>query len=146
MQDRRLGRFLTYGAATSINIYLFSLATSRELGLSNGEEKDGRALVKAINAGAGIPEESFVFVLSPACAHMVEGSVGPVHESEWKGEMSDRRKEETVLSLWGDVITYRPQCLDVGIWEIGGAGILLRIIELADVSTRSDEALCFSLW
>ena len=33
-----------------------------------------------------------------------------------------------------DIVTYRPQCLDVGVWEIGGSAVLLRIVELAGVS------------
>ncbi|KAF8520582.1 hypothetical protein BU17DRAFT_88753 [Hysterangium stoloniferum] len=58
-------------AATSVKIYLVSLGTNRELGKSNGEEKDGRALVKAIKSDAGIPEESFLFALSAASANRV---------------------------------------------------------------------------
>ncbi|KAF8509163.1 beach-domain-containing protein [Hysterangium stoloniferum] len=141
MQEHHLGRFLTYGAATSVNIYLFSLATSRELGKSNGEEKDGRALVKAIKSGAGIPEESFVFALSPASVNVGEGSGNAANMVERKGGMSDRKREEIELSLWGDVVTYRPQCLDVGVWEIGGAGILLRVVELAN----NPHDLCHAL-
>jgi hypothetical protein len=34
----------------------------------------------------------------------------------------------------GDVFTVKAECLDVALWKIGGAAVVLRLVQLATVS------------
>jgi hypothetical protein len=40
-----------------------------------------------------------------------------------------REKAEVI----GDLVVAKPQCLDVALWKIGGAAVVLRLTELAEV-------------
>jgi len=44
-----------------------------------------------------------------------------------------REKAEVI----GDLIVAKPQCLDVALWKIGGAAVVLRLTELAEVCSFS---------
>ncbi|KAF8584664.1 beach-domain-containing protein [Ramaria rubella] len=121
LQDPVLTRFLTYTASTSLNIYFFSLASARATNESS-------PLIKAIKSGVGVSEDHFVFALSPAGTE-VRTIDGGRKMSFVKNAIPGKSEEAEIRS---DVITYRPQCLDVGVWEIGGSAVLLRIIELAN--------------
>jgi hypothetical protein len=86
--------------------------------------------MKAIKSGIGIAEDSFVFSLSPAGVEVRTIDDGR-RMSVVKNAIPGKTEEAEIRD---DVVTYRPQCLDVGVWEIGGSAVLLRIVELADVS------------
>lgn len=128
-QDPVLTRFFTYSASTSLNIYLFSLVSARST-------KELSPLTTAIKAGLGIPESSFVFSLNPAGVEvrtMDDGRRMTIVKNAISGSTGE-------AEVRGDVLTYRPQCLDVGVWEIGGSAVLLRIVELADVSVSAHHS------
>ena len=123
LQDPVLTRFLTYSASTSLNVYLFSLVSARKA-------KEVSPLIKAIKSGVGISEDSFVFALSPAGTDirtMDDGRRLTVVRNALPGKVEE-------AEIRDNIVTYRPQCLDVGVWEIGGSAVLLRIVELAGVS------------
>jgi len=91
--------------------------------------------MKAIKYGVGIAEDGFVFSLSPAGAEvrtMDDGRKMSIVKNAIPGKNEDAEVRD-------NVITYRPQCLDVGVWEIGGSAVLLRLVELADVSGLLDR-------
>jgi hypothetical protein len=128
LQDPVLTRFLTYSASTSLNVYLFSLVSARKA-------KEISPLIKAIKSGVGISEDSFIFAISPAGAEvrtLDDGSSMHVVRNAIPGKNEEAEIRE-------DIVTYHPQCLDVGVWEVGGAAVLLRIVELADVSNLSGD-------
>lgn len=121
--DPVLTRFLTYSASTSLNIYLFSLVSARTT-------KELSPLMKAIKDGLRISEDSFIFALSPMGAEvrvMEDGRKMKIVKNGIPGKAE-------LAEILNDVVTFRPQCLDVGVWEIGGSAVLLRVVELADVS------------
>ena len=137
MQDPVLTRFLTYSASTSLNVYLFSLVSARRT-------KDLSPLMKAIKSGIGISEDKFIFAISPAGAEvrtMDDGRMMSIVRNAIPGKIEE-------AEIRDDIVTYRPQCLDVGVWEIGGSAVLLRIVELADVSAlnRDIHSLVHKKW
>lgn len=88
--------------------------------------------MKAVKSGVGIAEDSFIFAISPAGAEvrvMDNGHRMHVVKNAIPGRMEEAEIKE-------DVVTYRPQCLDVGVWAIGGSAVLLRLVELAEVSCQ----------
>jgi len=122
-------------------VYLFSLAsgnkgnnTPRSAGGFGPAKKS--VLVASIKAGLGIPEEQFLFALCPPGYGVrdvppEDGGTDGQRKRVIRNAVSVRKEEAEIRE---DVVVYRPQCLDVGVWEIGGAGVLLRMVELADVS------------
>jgi hypothetical protein len=126
-----LTRFLTYSASTSLNVYLFSLVSARKT-------KELSPLVKAIKSGVGVSEDNIIFALSPAGTEvrtMDDGRRMSVVRNSIPGKSEE-------AELRDDIVTYRPQCLDVGVWEIGGSAVLLRIVELAGVSRLNADPQC----
>ncbi|KIJ42154.1 hypothetical protein M422DRAFT_209006 [Sphaerobolus stellatus SS14] len=141
-QDPGLTRFLTYSTATSLNIHLFSLATANGAVSLAKTKKDEKALISALKSGLGITEEQLLFALSPTGAEMRDA---PDFEGDGKRvsvvKNAVPNKTSEVAEIRGNAIVYRPQCLDVGVWEIGGAAVLLRLVELADSSHELNNAL-----
>ena len=43
----------------------------------------------------------------------------------------DRTREKA--EVIGNLVVSKPQCLDVALWKIGGAAVVLRLTELAEV-------------
>ena len=85
------------------------------------------ALVKAINDGIGIDEDSVVFSFSPAAyIPRAEGAL-------------------TTLSRFakdGNVHATKAYCIDTAMWEIGGVAVALRLIQLAKVILDSVFSKC----
>lgn len=115
-------------------------------------EAERKDLIKLLRDGTGISEDNVLFyVNSGVVEHVARRKGGEVEDmllglEENPDKIGLRGSNDLgKKSNWdnfvfhGDVITYRPQCLDLGIWEIGGAGVLLRIVEIANVSVLSNS-------
>ena len=116
-QSPELVRFLTYEASTSLNIFLSTIASK------HGVPPDVASLVKAIKDGIGIDEASVVFSLVPSIF--------------WdKSDSQDTPVESSVMGRFarqGDVLPMKAYCIDIAVWKIGGAAVLLRLVQLASV-------------
>ncbi|KAI0049337.1 beach-domain-containing protein [Auriscalpium vulgare] len=110
-QSQELVKFLTYEASTSLNIFLSNLTAK------NGLPPDAVALLRAIKDGIGIDETSVVFSFSP---------------SAYRDTLRDGRPTLQRFSKDGDVVVTRARCVDIAMWEIGGAGVPLRLVQLAN--------------
>ena len=83
------------------------------------------SIVKALKRGMGIPETAVIFTFSAAGARGwgqdkgvgVRCGIGALN-----GEVE------------GDVFTVKAECLDMALWKIGGAAVVLRLVQLATVS------------
>lgn len=130
-QSSPLVRFFTYEAATSLSIYLQSLIDAKrtpspELSLLLKGAKD--------REGPGISEDLIVFALTPFGYQDGDGSLDSPDATVLNAALRrDRTREKARIK--GDVVVVKPQCLDVSLWEIGGAAVPLRLIELSQVST-----------
>jgi len=122
LQSPSLVRFLTYEGATLLNIFLSTLLSANRSTFS-----DPSPLVKASKDGLGIAEDLIIFALSPAGYETLEGKQAVVNSALRRDR--DREKAEVI----GDLVVSKPQCLDVARWKIGGAGVVLRLTELAEV-------------
>ena len=83
------------------------------------------SIVKALKDGMGIPETAVIFACTAADAPGwgQDGGVGvKCGISALNGEID------------GDVFTVKAECLDVALWKIGGAAVVLRLVQLATVS------------
>ncbi|KAF8882140.1 hypothetical protein BD779DRAFT_1544178 [Infundibulicybe gibba] len=123
-QDPALIKFLTYDASTSLNMYLSTAAnkTSTSAELS--------ALIKAIQDGFGIPETAIIFSLSPTNAtRSGRCSLIPGHVIS-----SD-------IKVMGDVYVVKAACMDTALWEIGGAVVVLRLIQVAKTAHEVSRVL-----
>lgn len=128
-------RFLTYDAATSLNIFLSSVASQR----SNRVQAVAAAaagmtpLLRAIKDGLGIAEDAFVFSVSPR-GYTPEDVEGVDASSGYIRNCVGMKTSRDRIEIRGDVFVTNRQCLDFTLWEIGGAAIALRLVELAHVS------------
>ena len=111
-QSRDLAKFLTYEAATGLNLFLSVLNNK------GGFAKDAASLVKAVNEGFDIEESAIVFSVVPSSM--------------------DRPSRAGLLILRfskeGDVVYARARCIDFAMWQLGGAAVALKLIQLASVS------------
>ena len=73
----------------------------------------------------GIPETSVLFALSAAGAPAWGQDQG-VGMRCGIGALNGE--------IEGDVFTVKAECLDVALWKIGGAAVVLRLVQLATVS------------
>ena len=83
------------------------------------------SIVKALKKGMGIPETSVIFTFSAAGAPGW-GQDGAVGVRCGIGALDGE--------IEGDVFTVKAECLDVALWKIGGAAVVLRLVQLATVS------------
>jgi hypothetical protein len=117
-----LVKFLTYEASTSLNMFL---ALKNTVSLPKSKPGEQTSIVKVLKSGMGIPEASVVFAFSAAGAPGwgqdkgvgVRCGIGALN-----GEVE------------GDVFTVKAECLDLALWKIGGAAVVLRLVQLAHVS------------
>jgi hypothetical protein len=114
---------MTYEAATSLSIFLSSVAQS----------KKPSAMISLIRNGLGISPDSILFTLTPSVQNM-EVSASTDQLDMLQGDAGFR------VILDGDIIAVRSISLDLSMWRLGGAALPLRLIQLANVSTYS----CFS--
>ena len=121
-RDPHLVKFLTYEASTSLNMFL---ALKNTIPLPKSKPGEQTSIVKALKNGMGIPEASVIFAFSAAGAPGwgqdkgvgVRCGIGALN-----GEVE------------GDVFTVKAECLDLALWKIGGAAVVLRLVQLANVS------------
>ncbi|KAI0646236.1 beach-domain-containing protein [Trametes meyenii] len=119
-QAADLIRFLTYEAATALNIYLYGRAEQHR-----GSAAEVKNLINSFKNGMGISESSIVFALSPSTTHF---------EDKGTGELNDAAME-------GDVFVAHCNGLDLAMWEIGGAAVSLKLVQLANNPHEVSRAL-----
>ncbi|KAI0826715.1 beach-domain-containing protein [Trametes gibbosa] len=119
-QAADLVRFLTYEAATALNIHLYGRAEQ-----TRGSAADVKNLISSFKNGLGINDSSIVFAVSPATMQF---------EVPSSGELNDAATN-------GDVFVARCNGLDLAMWEIGGAAVSLRLIQLASNPHEVSRAL-----
>lgn len=111
-QDPALIKFLTYDASTSLNMFLTNAT----------KNSDVSPLMKAVKNGLGVPESLFVFSLSASnCTASGQNTAVPV-----KGLLKEVESQ-------GNVFTVKATTLDMALWKIGGAAVVLRLVQLAQV-------------
>ncbi|GJJ12773.1 hypothetical protein Clacol_007018 [Clathrus columnatus] len=131
-----------------------TISSAESVARARKYETERRELVKLLREGTGISEDKVLFYVSSGIVERVvrhkggevEDNILGLEESPedigLQGSNSLGRKDNwDDITFHGDIMTYRPQCLDVGMWEIGGAGILLRIVEIAN----TPRTLCSAL-
>lgn len=125
-------------------------------GLPNvaGSAAEAAALLKAINEGIGITDDTIIFSITPGVFPKTElmskssSSGGDGGEGEDEGAEEEEKDREWVdegnpFVKEGDVVPVRPRCVDQAMWEVGGAGVGLRLVQLAQV--RFAPPLCIPL-
>ncbi|KAI8986856.1 beach-domain-containing protein [Trametes punicea] len=119
-QAADLIRFLTYEAATALNIHLYGRAEQ-----NRGSASEVKTLINSLRNGIGISESSIIFSISPATTRFEEKSTGDLGEA----------------ALDGNVFVARCNGLDLAMWEIGGAAVALRLVQLANNAHEVSRAL-----
>ncbi|OSD07923.1 beach-domain-containing protein [Trametes coccinea BRFM310] len=119
-QAADLIRFLTYEAATALNIHLLGRAEQ-----NRGSASEVKTLINSLKNGIGISESSILFSISPATARFGDKATGGLGDA----------------ALEGDVFVARCNGLDLAMWEIGGAAVALRLVQLANNQHEVSRAL-----
>ncbi len=119
-QAADLIRFLTYEAATALNIHLYARAEQ-----ARGSAAEVKSLINSFKNGLHISESSIIFAISPATT---------LFENKETGDLNDAAMESDV---------FLAQCngLDLAMWEIGGAAVALRLVQLAQNAHELSRAL-----
>ena len=147
-QTRDLVRFLTYDAATALNVHISSRAISRMQSAGNAALATITSsaatagnlglspLMRAVRDGLGVSEDSFIFAVGPN--GYVFGTNDNISNSSDNSDLPENYILNGVGSgkfkINGDFVVSAQQTLDLIIWKIGGASVPLRLIELASVS------------
>lgn len=115
-QDPNLVKLLTYEGSTSLNMYLSTIATK------NNTPPELSLMMKVVKNGLAIPESQIVFSFLAS-------------DSQKSGQGTDvhLNSSSATLRATGDVFTVKAACLDMALWKIGGAAIVLRLVDLANV-------------
>ena len=121
-QDPHMVKFLTYEASTSLNMFL---ALKSTVPRQKSKLSEQTSIVKALKWGMGIPEVSVIFAFSAA---------GALGWGQDKGVGMRHGNGTLNGEIEGDVFTVKAECLDVTLWKIGGAAVVLRLVQLATVS------------
>lgn len=82
-----------------------------------------------MKSGLAIPENAISFAVSPLDARQSGPSTAvPVHgfKREFKNE--------------GDVFVVKATCLDTALWKIGGAAVVLRLVQAANVRSAAFQS------
>lgn len=129
-----------------------SQTIARHGGVTNiaGSAAEAAALLRAINEGIGITDDTIVFSITPG----VFPNTDLMNRNSGSGEgAGEGAEEEEKDGVWvdegnpfvkeGDVVPVRPRCVDQAMWEVGGAGVALRLVQLAQVRS---SLLCISLF
>jgi hypothetical protein len=123
-QDLSLKKFITYDASTSLNMFLTSVSKLGQPGAAT-------SIVKALSEGLNLAEKDIIFSLSPtnlSCS----GSHSSVR--------CNNSSAEFIMS--GDIYVVKSTCMDESLWKIGGAAVPLRLIQVANVRSTTEEARC----
>ena len=134
-QAKDLIRFLTYEAVTSLNLYLFNLSSGHRSTVAPSS-----TLSRLIKSGAGIAEDAFLFSILPrgyACKEAEESASSENYVQNGVSGSSMTRPAR--IKVIGDVHVVTQESLDLTLWKIGGASVVLRFIEIASV--RALESL-----
>ena len=115
-------KFLTYEASTSLNMFL---ALKSTVPCQKSKPSKQTSIVKALKWGMGIPEVSVIFDFSAA---------GALGWGQDKGVGMRHGNGTLNREIEGDVFTVKAECLDMTLWKIGGAAVVLRLVQLATVS------------
>lgn len=134
-QTKHLVRFLTYEAATSLNIHLSNDAVSGTGKYHKSLPSPPRLpLISAIKDGMGIGEESFYFSLSTnGLVTKINPETGFDDIYVQSGAAGSKSTSRTKIEIHGTVTPVKNECLDIALWRIGGPSVALRIVELASV-------------
>ena len=152
-----LGKFLTYEAATSINVYLSAQAqdaTDKSLFTS----RSNSVIVKAIRQGNTIPEENILLSVSPKDAfksgesslsvagtvdHVVESFDACVNAAVPHPTRAKQLRHGIVCLVGspGSVESYACHDMDHAVSAAGGGAAVLRMIDMA----RSSDELAITL-
>jgi hypothetical protein len=84
-------------------------------------------IMKTVKTGLGITEASIIFSVSPLNVFQTGQSFVSTASNSSPREPKMR----------GDVFIVRAQCLDMALWKIGGAAVVLRLVQLANVSVSA---------
>ena len=119
-QATDLIRFLTYEAATALNVHLYARAEQ-----TRASAHEVKNLINSFKNGLGVNEASIIFSVSPSTTRL---------ENKETGELND-------AALDKDVFIARCNGLDLAMWEIGGAAVALRLVQLAQNQHEVSRAL-----
>lgn len=119
-QAADLIRFLTYEAATALNIHLYARAEQ-----ARGSAAEVKSLINSFKNGLGINESSLIFSIAPAITQFENKETGEPHDA----------------AMENDVFVARCNGLDLAMWEIGGAAVALRLVQLAQNQHEVSRAL-----
>lgn len=117
-QDKNLVRFLTYEVSTSLNMHLLSSA-------SGG---DNSSLRKVIHDGPLFNENFILVKVAPEDVATLP-PLGPLSAST-----SQEGSGTTTCITRGDACVAICQPFDLVLWRLGGARLVLRLVQLAQVS------------
>ena len=114
-QDRTLVRFLTYEASTSLNMHM----------VGSGSASGETPLKKAIRDGVLINEASVLCKLvTKDLAHFPPLDVHPLL----------KRHDSSSITISGPLLAIPCRPLELSLWSIGGAQLVLCLVSLAEVS------------
>ena len=82
-------------------------------------------LINSFRNGLGINESSIIFAVSPATTRFENTETGELHDA----------------AMDSDVFLARCNGLDLAMWEIGGAAVALRLVQLAQNAHEVSRAL-----
>jgi hypothetical protein len=85
-------------------------------------------LMKVVQNGLGIPENTLVFGVSALNSE----AVGLVTEVPVNGKAGQQKR----LKVEGDVYVVKAACLDMALWKVGGAGVALKLVQAANVGSK----------
>ncbi|KAG6889353.1 hypothetical protein C0992_005581 [Termitomyces sp. T32_za158] len=123
-QDTSLIKFLTYDASTSLNMFLANYAPTQPNSAAQS------TILKAVKRGLAIPENAIRFAVSPLNARQS----GPCAAVPVNGFTRKFKNE-------GDVFVVKVACLDAALWKIGGAAVVLRLVQVAHTQHELSRAL-----
>lgn len=132
-QDPRLVKFLTYEASTSLNMFLATLATKMT------SSTDSSSLVRAVKRGLGIDESSIIFAISPSGLRDQDQQRTPKllslpsTPSSAFFLSSAQKPVRSAVEQEGDIFPAYAVCLDSALWKVGGAAVVLRLVQVANV-------------
>jgi len=108
------------------------LALKSTIPLPKSKPGEQTSIAKALKRGMGIPETSVIFTFSAA---------GALGWDQDKGVGVRCGIGDLDGGIEGDVFTVKAECLDVALWKIGGAAVVLRLVQLAKTPHEISRAL-----
>ncbi|KAF9449865.1 beach-domain-containing protein [Macrolepiota fuliginosa MF-IS2] len=123
-QDSALIKVLTYEAATSLNMFLATMSSKKS------SQADASPIIKAVRHGMDLDETQIIFSISAASV----ARAGITEELPAFGVVT-----RSVVD--GDVYVVKAACFDNALWTIGGAAVVLRLVQLAQSPHELSRAL-----